>query len=201
MANIADNDICQLMDMEKQLDFTSLVRKKTALFIITSPVNLAHHPFANLLLGTMFKELFEFGESLPGGRLPIPLNVICDDFATGGQIPNFQQHISIFREKGISVMMLVQSLSQLAAMYGDDGAKTIQDNTGNLVYLGGNDLNTAYQISSRIDKPVNEVLSLPVGQEYLFRSGQNALHLQRYQIYDDPLYQLEIAPLDAAAGR
>ena len=193
--------ICNLMAKEQQLDFRSLVERKTVLFIVTSPVNPALHPFANLVFGSMFKELFEYAEELPGGRLPIPLTAICDDFATGGQIPNFQHHISIFREKGIAVMMLVQSLSQLAAMYGSYGAVTIRDNTDNIVYLGGNDLDTADQIARRINKPVDEVLALPIGQEYLFRRGQKPIQMQRYQIYDDPLYQQEILPNNMARPR
>ncbi len=98
-------------------------------------------------------------------------------------------------------MMLVQSLSQLAAMYGNYGAVTIRDNTDNIVYLGGNDLDTADQISRRINKPVDEVLALPIGQEYLFRRGQKPLQLQRYQIYDDPLYQREILPNDVTRAQ
>ena len=193
--------ICNLMAKEQQLDFRSLVNQKTVLFIVTSPVNPALHPFANLVFGSMFKELFEYAEELPGGRLPIPLTAICDDFATGGQIPNFQHHISIFREKGIAVMMLIQSLSQLAAMYGNNGAITIRDNTDNIVYMGGNDLETADQIARRINKPVDEVLYLPIGQEYLFRRGQKPIQLQRYQIYDDLLYQQEILPNDVTRPR
>lgn len=191
---VMTKQIQRIMAKPEQLKFSDLVDRKTVLFILTSPVNSALHPFANLMLGSMFKELFEYAEELPGGRVPIPLMTICDDFATGGQIPNFQQHISIFREKGISVMMLVQSLAQLAGMYGANASATIQDNTDNILYMGGNNLDTAFQIASRINKPIDEVLALPRGQTYLFRSGQKALQLQRYQIYDDTLYQLEIAP-------
>ncbi|MBO6264405.1 MAG: type IV secretory system conjugative DNA transfer family protein [Acidaminococcaceae bacterium] len=198
---IMTEGICNLMAKEQQMDFRSLVNQKTVLFIVTSPVNPALHPFANLVFGSMFKELFEYAEELPTGRLPIPLTAICDDFATGGQIPNFQHHISIFREKGVAVMMLLQSLSQLAAMYGHNGAVTIRDNTDNIVYLGGNDLDTAEQIARRINKPVDEVLALPIGQEYLFRRGQKPMTLKRYQIFDDPLYRQEIAPLEMMVTR
>ena len=193
--------IQKIMAMPEQLEFTDLVNRKTVLFILTSPVNPALHPFANLMLGTLFKELFEYAESLPGGRVPIPLTAICDDFATGGQIPNFQQHISIFREKGIAAMMLVQSLAQLESMYGPAASVTIQDNTDNIIYMGGNNLDTAEQMARRINKPMDEVLALPRGQIYLFRSGQRGLQLQRYQIFNDPLYQQKIAPLDAANAR
>ncbi len=198
--SVMTKGIRQIMAKPEQLDLTDLVNHKTVLFILTSPVNPALHPFANLVLGALFKELFEYAESLPGGRVPIPLTAICDDFATGGQIPEFQHHISIFREKGIAVMMLVQSLSQLESMYGQAASVTIQDNTDNIIYMGGNNLDTAGQMARRIDKPLDEVLSLPRGQIYLFRNGQKGLQLQRYQIFNDPLYQKEIAPLDAAVN-
>ena len=196
---VLTDSIRQVMAMPEQLEFKDLVNRKTVLFILTSPVNPALHPFANLVLGAMFKELFEYAESLPGGRVPVPLTAICDDFATGGQIPNFQQHISIFREKGIAAMMLVQSLSQLEAMYGPAASVTIQDNTDNIIYMGGNNLDTAGQMARRINKPMDEVLALPRGQIYLFRSGQKALQLQRYRIFDDPLYRQLIDPPDAPA--
>ncbi|MBO5636047.1 MAG: type IV secretory system conjugative DNA transfer family protein [Acidaminococcaceae bacterium] len=192
--------ICLLMDKDRQIDFPSLVKRKTVLFVLTSPVNPALHPFANLIFGSLFKELFEYAESLPDGRLPIPLMAICDDFATGGTIPDFQHHISIFREKGISVMMLIQSLSQLVSMYGENGAQTICDNTDCMVYLGGNDLFTAEQIARRINKPVYDVLCLPVGSEYLFVRGQKPLELQRYQIYDDPVYVREVEQMNTGLG-
>ena len=192
--------LCRLMDKERQLDFPSLAQRKTVLFIITSPVNPALHPFANLIFGSLFKELYEHAENLPGGQLPVPLMAICDDFATGGTIPEFQHHISIFREKGISVMMLIQSLAQLTAMYGEQGSQTICDNTDYIVYLGGNDITTAEQIACRINKPVYEVLTLPVGSEYLFVRGQKPLELLRYQIYDDPLYMQEIEQVSESIG-
>ena len=192
--------LCKLMNKERQLDFPSLAKRKTVLFILTSPVNPALHPFANLVFGSLFKELFEYAESLPEGTLPVPLLAICDDFATGGTIPDFQHHISIFREKGISVMMLIQSLAQLTAMYGENGSQTICDNTDSMVYLGGNDLYTAEQIACRINKPVHEVLTLPVGTEFLFVRGQKPLELLRYQIYDDPLYMQEIEQVSESIG-
>ena len=197
LTTLAGDDIHRLMDKKPQLQFRPLADRKSVLFILTSPVNTAHHPFANLVLGTMFKELFEYGESLPGLRLPIPVTVICDDFATGGKIPNFHQHISIFREKGIAVMMLVQSLSQLESMYGAEEAKTIRDNTDSIVYLGGNDMKTAEEIGERINLPKDIVLSLQIGQEYLFRRGQKPIQLLRFQTFSDPLYKKEIVHSDA----
>ena len=126
-------------------------------------------------------------EGIPYGRpLPKP-----EDFSVISALVIFSYILLL-----TTVMMLVQSLSQLAAMYGNNGAVTIRDNTDNIVYLGGNDLETADQIARRINKPVDEVLALPIGQEYLFRRGQKPLQMKRYQIYDDPLYRQEILPND-----
>ena len=84
--------------------------------------------------------------------------------------------------------MLVQSLSQLKAIYGGENASTIIDNVDNLVYLGGMDTDTAREVSLRADKPLQEILTMEIGREYLFRSGQEPLYLQRYRTYDDPVY-------------
>lgn len=57
-------------------------------------------------------------------------------------------------------MMLVQSLSQLESMYGPAASVTIQDNTDNIVYMGGNNLDTAEQMARRINKPMDETVVL-----------------------------------------
>ena len=186
--DIFPRDLRNFMEKSPQLDFPSLVEKKTCLFVITSPVNPALHPFANIMFSIMFRELFEYAEKLSAGRLPRPFTAICDDFATGSKIPQFQHYLSIFREKGISAIMLVQSLSQLSAMYGQNNAATIIDNTDNLVYLGGMDISTVKEVSIRADKPLQEILNMETGHEYLFRSGQEPLFLKRYQTFDDPTY-------------
>ena len=62
-------------------------------------------------------------------------------------------------------------------------------------------LDTAEQMARRINQPLVEVLAIPRGQIYRFRSGQKGLQLQRYQIFNDPLYKQKIAPLEAATAR
>ena len=136
-----------------------------------------------------FKTLFEHAEKQPDGRLPIPVSVLCDDFATGSPILKFPEYISIFREKGISVMLLVQSESQLESLYGAEKANTIIDNCDNYVFMGGMDLKTGRSISQRIDRPLDEVLSMPIGQEFVFRRGQRPIVTKRYNVTGHPVYQ------------
>ena len=182
-------DLRKMMAMKRQVDFKKLASEKTILFVTTSPVNPALHCFVNMFYGHLFKELFEFAEDQPDGMLPVPVHVIADDFATGSRILNFAEYISIFREKRISVTLLLQSESQLESMYGGDDATTIINNCDTYLYMGGMDLKTAQNISLRLNVPLDEVLYMPLGQEILFRRGQKPIITQRYNILENKLYK------------
>ena len=159
------------------------------MFVSTSPVNPALHSFVNIFYSQLFKELFEYAEEQPDGRLPIPTHVLCDDFGTGGQVQNFPEYISIFREKQISVTLLLQSESQLISTYGETDAVTILNNADSYIYLGGMDLRTSQNISQRLNVPLEDVLYMPVGNEIIFRRGEKPIVTQRYDILNNPLYR------------
>lgn len=180
----------KMFTMENMVDFEKLASKKTVLFVTTSPVNPALHSFVNLFYSHAFKELFEFAERRKDGVLPLPVHLLADDFATGSPILNFPEYISIFREKRISVTLLLQSESQLAAMYGQCDATTILNNCDTYVYMGGMDIRTAQNVSIRLNVPLDEVLYMPVGQVILFRRGQHPVVTKRYEIGRDELYQV-----------
>lgn len=189
MDTIFSPELRKMISMEKKIDFKQLATQKTILFISTSAVNPALHCFINIFYAQTFKTLFEYAESLPIGKLPIPVHVLCDDFATGSRILNFPEYISIFREKQISVTLLVQSESQLESMYGSEDATTIINNCDTYLYMGGMDLKTGRSISERLNAPLDEVLYMPIGQEYVFRRGQKPIITNRYNILKDEQYQ------------
>lgn len=189
-------ELRKMIAMEKKVDFEQLATRKTVLFISTSAVNPALHCFINMFYAQAFKTLFEYAESLPSGRLQIPVHVLCDDFATGGRILNFPEYISIFREKQISVTLLVQSESQLESMYGSEDATTIINNCDTYLYMGGMDLKTGRSISERLNTPLEEVLYMPIGQEYVFRRGQKPIITTRYNIIRNEQYQQITQPYD-----
>lgn len=182
-------EIREMMATKKKVDFEQMATKKTILFVTTSAVNSALHSLVNMFYAQAFKQLFEYAESRLDGVLPIPVHVLCDDFATGSRILNFPELISIFREKRISVTLLIQSESQLEQMYGTSNATTIINNCDSYVYLGGMDLRTAQNISWRLNAPLDEVLYMPIGQEVLFRRGQRPVITRRYDIEKNDVYQ------------
>lgn len=182
-------ELRKMMSLKRKVDFERLASRKTVLFVSTSAVNPTLHRFINIFYAQAFKTLFEYAESLPDGKLPIPVHMICDDFATGGRILNFPEYISVFREKQISVTLLVQSESQLASMYGNEDATTIIDNCDTYLFMGGMDLKTGHSISERLNTPLDEVLYMPLGQVVIFRRGQKPVITQRYNILENKLYQ------------
>lgn len=181
--------VVQMAATEKAIRFGEVGKRKTAVFITTSPMNKSLQNYINVMYGDMFRELFESAESLDSGRLEVPVHIICDDFACGSKIHDFESYISIFRAAGISVTLLLQSESQLIQMYGDYAATTIINNCDTYVYMGGMDIATCRNISQRADRPINKVMEMPLEQVLVFRRGQKFIQARRYQVLNDPLYK------------
>lgn len=186
---IFTKELCKMIRSANRIDFEKLSTEKTILFITTSAVNPALNNFINLFYGTCFKSLFEFAEKRPSGALPRPVHILCDDFAVGCRVNHFEQYISIFREKGISVSLLLQSESQLDALYGKDEATTIINNADTYVFMGGMDIKTARMVSEKANVPLDEILYLPIGQIVIFRRGQRPIFTTRYSITENEQYR------------
>jgi len=177
------------MRLYPYVDFQRFAREKTVLFLVTSPVNPSLFNLVSVFYANAMKTLFEFAEGQPDGKLPIPVHMVCDDFATGAPIPDFAQYISIIREKELSVTLLCQSESQLESLYSPAEAVTIVNNCDTYVFTGGMDLKTARNVSQRLNRPMDEVLAMPLGRFVIFRRGERPVMASRYPIVDDPLYQ------------
>ncbi len=186
---IFNPDLRKTFSKKKKVDLEKLASTKTVLFITTSPVNSALNSFVNMFYGHAFKQLFEFGEKQENGMLPIPVHILADDFATGCQVQMFDEYISIFREKGIAITILIQSESQLKSLYGKDKATTIINNCDTYLFMGSMDLKTAKNIAKRSGKKLEEVLYMPLGSAILFRRGQYPIFTQRYDIFNDERYK------------
>lgn len=178
----------RILQQPKEFSFKELLKPKTVLFVYISPVNPSLHQFVSLFYQQLFKNLFELAENRESGVLPHPVSICSDDFATGAPIKNFPELISIFRAKGISATMLIQSETQLASLYGKDGAKTIINNTDTYLFLGGMDIDTCVNVAKRLDVPYTDILNMPLGREIFFRRGQKPIVTQRYETLRDPLF-------------
>lgn len=185
--------IRKLMRTKKSIDFIKLATEKTALFILTSPVNTSLNCFANLVYGTAIKQLLTYAAECEDCRLPREVRLVFDDFAVGcSKIHNFANYMSIFRSAGISAIILLQSESQLYAHYGEQDGQTIINNVSTYCYFsGGMDLTTCEHVAKRINKPLDSVLYSPLDRIYIMQAGQKPKITNRYPILKDERY-LEI---------
>lgn len=188
LQNVITPEVRRILANPCQFAFESLLNPKKILFLHISPVNSSQHRFVGIFYHQLFKTLFELAEKEKTRQLPHPVHVLCDDFATGCRIDGFPEYISIFREKRISAVMLIQSETQLTSMYNKMEAATIINNCDTIIYLGGMDVSTCESVSRRAGRPMQELLTMPIGTEYFFRRGQKPIVTKRYDTYSDPLY-------------
>ena len=164
----------KLMDKD-DMRIPDIGKKKTAIFVIVSDTDRSMDGLANLFFSQAMNELCRAADMTENGRLHIPVRFILDDFATNVRIEDFPRMISSIRSREISVMIMIQALSQLRAAYGEDGT-TIVGNCDTMIYLGTNDVETAQNIADRIDKPLHDILYMPVNTNWVFRRGQEPVN-------------------------
>lgn len=178
-----------LYRQKNQVDFRALGREKTAVFLSVSDTDRSMDRLVNLFYTQAFHILCASADQEgPGHRLPVPVRFILDDFATNVCIPDFDKLISVIRSREIYVSVILQSLSQLESLYGKARAMTIINNCDNLLYLGGQDVDTARYISLKVNRPVDSVLNLPLETAYLFTRGQRPKLVQKFDLCSHPCY-------------
>ena len=178
------------MRTKPSINFNKFTSEKSILFITTSPVKKALHGLANIFVSQAISELFTIADESETGVLPIPVDIIFDDFATGAKVSEMPEKLSICRAKGIAFLgILLQSESQLKRMYGEAEAIEIIDNCDSYVFFGGNNYETARSLSLKLNVPLDEILYLPVGQIVVFRRGQRPVFSTRFDTFNDEFYK------------
>ena len=172
-----------------RIDFKSLGRKKTAVFLTVSDTDRSMDNLASLFYTQALNTLCQSADKdYQDHRLPVPVRFILDDFATNVRIPNFDKIISVIRSREIYVSVILQSISQLESVYSHGDSMTIINNCDNCLYLGGQDVETARYIAAKANKTVDSILNMPLGSAYLFTRGQKAKAVRKYDINDHEAY-------------
>ena len=184
-----------MFTQEKRIRFADIGRKKTAVFLTISDTDRSMDRLVSLFYTQALQELCRLADTgCRDHRLPVPVRFILDDFATNCYIPDFQNIISVIRSREIYVSIILQSITQLEALYGRENAQTITNNCDNCLYLGGQDVETAKYIAFKANRTPDTVLNMPLDQTYLFTRGSRPQLVSKYDLKDHPLYdQLEEA--------
>jgi type IV secretion system protein VirD4 len=179
-----------LYDRPKRVDFRSLGRQKTAVFLTVSDLDRSMDRLVNLFYTQALQTLCASADKdYPDHRLPVPVRLYLDDFATNTYIPDFDKIISVIRSREVSVSVILQSISQLEALYGAPKAATIMNNCDNCLYLGGQDVETARFISVKANKAMDTILNLPLEEAWLFTRGRTPQKVRKFDITTHARYR------------
>lgn len=164
------------------IDIASIGQRKTALFVVVSDTDRSMDDLANIFFTQAMNELCRYADKWgEDSRLPVPVRFILDDFATNCTIADFPRMISSIRSREISTMLMIQAESQLTEKFGYDG-RTIIGNCDTYVYLGGNDIETAKAVAERCDVPLKKILNMPIGNNWIFRRGQEPVYGENFDL-------------------
>ena len=166
-ARLAPFDIKELRDLMEydELELDTLGDQKTALFVILSDTDSTFNFVAALMYSQLFNLLCDKADDFYGGRLPVHVRLILDEFANIGQIPNFDKLIATIRSREISASIILQSQSQLKTIY-KDAADTIVGNCDSTLFLGGKEKSTLKEISELLGKETIDLYN-PVSYTHL----------------------------------
>ena len=191
-ARLAPFDIAELRGIMScdEMELDKIGDRKTALFLIMSDTDTTFNFVIAMLQSQLFNLLCDKADDVYGGRLPVHVRVIADEFANIGQIPQFDKLIATIRSREISASIILQSQSQLKAMY-KDSADTILGNCDTTLFLGGKEKTTLKEMSELLGK---ETIDLYNTSET--RSNQKSFGLNYQKTGKQLMTEDEIAVMD-----
>ena len=157
-ARLSAFDFLELRDITSydELDIGSIGERKTALFMIMSDTDTTYNFLMAILEAQMFNMLCDIAGKHKGGRLPVHVRFLLDEFPNIGKIPEFEKIIAVIRSREISACIILQSKSQLKALY-KDHAGTIIDNCDSMLFLGGKGDETIKDLSMLLGKETIDI--------------------------------------------
>lgn len=179
-----------LLDHPKKIDLSRIGERRTAVFLHVSDTDRSMDRLASLFYTQALQVLCNSADERKGNRLKVPVRLILDDFAAGADscIPDFDKITSVIRSREISVSIILQSLSQLETTYGHSKAMTIINNCDHLLYLGGQDVETARYIAAKANRSATSILDMPLDGAWLFTRGEQPRQVQKYDLQSHPQY-------------
>ena len=134
-----------------ELELDLMGDRKTAMFVIISDTDDTFNFIVSIMYTQLFNLLCDRADDHFGGKLPVHVRCLLDEFANIGQIPKFDKLIATIRSREISASIILQSQSQLKAIY-KDSADTIVGNCDTTIFLGGKESTTLKEMSEMLGK-------------------------------------------------
>ena len=190
-ARLAPFDIREVRELmeDDEMELDTIGDEKTVLYLIMSDTDTTFNFILAMLQSQLINLLCDRADDVYGGRLPVHVRLILDEFANIGQIPNFDKLIATIRSREISASIILQSQSQLKAIY-KDAAEIISDNCDSVLFLSGRGKN-AKEISDALGKETIDSFNTSEN-----RGSQTSHGLNYQKLGKELMSQDEIAVMD-----
>lgn len=166
LASITQND---------ELELWSIGEKKTAAFAIIPDNDSSFSFLVGMLYTQLFQQLYYQADVIHGGRLPVHVHFLMDEFANVALPDEFDKLLSTMRSREISVSIIIQNLAQLKALF-EKQWESIVGNCDEFLYLGGNEQSTHEYVSKLLGKETIDTNSY--GQS----KGRNGSYSTNWQL-------------------
>lgn len=187
----------RLFTCADQVDFTSLGRRRTALFVTVSDIDRSMDPMVALFVAQAFLGLVREADAQSTGALDVPVCLFLDDFANL-RIQDIDNILAVTRSREIWCTLLLQSVCQLEALYGRPRAMSIMGNCDTHLVLACQDFDTAQVFAQRADRLPSTLLQMSGDRALLFLRGTACEQVERYRLADHPRYEAMLAAQEAA---
>ena len=189
-ARMAPFDIAEVRQMMEgdDLELELIGDRKTALFCIVSDTDMTFNFISAMVYTQMFNVLCDRALQ-NGGALKQHVTCLLDEFANQ-KIPNFQHLISVIRSREISAHIVVQTQSQLKAVY-KDHAETIIGNCSCVLFLGGKERSTLKEISETLGRETIDLFNTSDT-----RGSQRSMGINYQKLGKELMSQDELAVMD-----
>ena len=152
-----------------ELELDTLGEQKTALFVIISDTDATFNFVVSIMYSQLFNLLCDKADDVYNERLPVHVRCLLDEFSNIGQIPQFEKLIATIRNREISASIILQSKSQLKAVY-KDNSDTVEGNCDTTLFLGGKEKTTLKELSEILGRETIDLINTSdtrgAGQSY-----------------------------------
>jgi len=163
---------------ESSIRLSDIGKEKTALFVNVDDTSKSMEKMQSILFTQLFQSLVREADKTVNGVLPNKVHFLLDDFCSS-HIEDFDVMINTMRSRGISCSIALQSMTQLESKYNRAEAINIMDAMDTMLFYGCNDIATAQAVSIRANRPIEDILNLPLNKLYIFQRGHQPIQTNK----------------------
>ena len=156
------------------LSLGTLGDRKRVIFAVIPDEDTTFNYLVGLMYSQAFRELYHAADNKYGGRLPVPVRVLMDEFANVALPEDFERVLATCRSREISINIVIQNMAQLKKLF-KDSWENVTGNCDTLLYLGGNEASTHEYISKLLGKATIDTRTRGVTKG---RSGSSSTNYQ-----------------------